>query len=220
MNIARRKFLQFAGAAATAPAFSHVATAQTYPVRPITMIVPLPAGGITDVAARVVAERMTKSLGQPIIIENVTGAGGSIGTGRGARARPDGYTIVFGVMSTHVLNGAIYSLQYDVLDDFAPILPLVANSFVLFARKTMPAKDLNELIAWLKANPNKASAGFGAAGPHIVTAFFQKQTGTQFTLVPYRGLAVQDLAAGQIDLLFSTPDQLPLVRPGGIKTYA
>ena len=157
MNLPRRKFLQFAGAAA-APAFSCIAWAQTYPTRPITMIVPIAAGGSTDVVARVLAERMRGSLGQPIIIENVSGADGSIGAGRAARARPDGYTIDLGFMGTHVLNGAFYSLPYDVLNDFAPISPLVTVPFVLFARKTMPAKDLNELIAWLKANPNKASA--------------------------------------------------------------
>jgi hypothetical protein len=125
------------------------------------MVVPFAAGGPTDAIARVIAEQMRSSLGQPVIIENVSGADGSIGTGRVARARPDGYTIELGLNSTHVLNGALYSLPYDVLNDFAPITPLVTLSGVLFARTTVPAKDLNELIAWLKANPNKASAGIG-----------------------------------------------------------
>src|SRR5262249_55982066 len=152
--------------------------------------------------------------GQPIIIENVSGADGSIGTGRVARARPNGCTIELGTIGTHMLNGALYSLPYDVLNDFAPISPLVTLPLVLYARKTMAAKDLNELIAWLKANPTKASAGVGAASFRVMTAFFQKETGTRFTLVPYRGGAqlIQDLMAGQIDLLPSTPDALPLVR--------
>jgi tripartite-type tricarboxylate transporter receptor subunit TctC len=159
MKLPRGKFLQFAGAAAVASTFSRVATAQTYPLRPITMIVPFPPGGPTDVIGRVLAERMRESLGQPIIVENVSGADGSIGIGRVARARPDGYTIDLGFLNGHVLNGAFYSLPYDVLNDFEPIVPLVATPWVLFARKTMPASDLNELIAWLKANPGKASVG-------------------------------------------------------------
>jgi len=221
MKLPRRTFLQFAGAAAVAPALSRVARAQTYPSRPITMIVPFPPGG-SDVVGRVIAERMRESLGQPIIIENVSGADGSIGTGRVARARPDGYTIDLGLVSTHVLNGAFYSLPYDVVSDFAPVAPLVTSPHFLFARKTMPAKDLNELIVWLKANPNKASAGIAATFYRLIAAFFQKQTGTQFTLVPYRGAApaIQDLLAGQIDLLMLTQDRLPMVRAGSIKAYA
>jgi tripartite-type tricarboxylate transporter receptor subunit TctC len=222
MDLPRRQFLQFAGAAA-APAFSRIAWAQTYPTHPITMIVPIAAGGNTDAAARVLAERMRGSLGQPIIIENVTGADGTIAAGRAARARPDGYTIDFGALGTHVLNGALYSLPYDVLNDFEPVSPLGGVPFVVFARKTMPAKDLPELIAWLKANPNKASAAIFSPGSHLVTSLFQKQTGTQFALVPYRGgaPATQDLVAGQIDLVLGgTPDQLPLVRVGSMKAYA
>src|SRR5215468_9873227 len=221
MKLPRRKFLQFASAAAAAPAFSRVAIAQTYPSRPIAMVVPFPAGGPADATARVLAEQMRSSLGQPVIIENVTGADGSIGTGRVARARPDGYTIELSGTSPHIMNGALYSLSYDVLNDFAPIAPLVALPYVLFARKTMPAKDLNEVIAWLKANPNKASAGIAASSLRLITALFQKETGTQFTLVPYRGVApaLQDLVGGQIDLLFSNLDALPLVRAGSIKAY-
>jgi tripartite-type tricarboxylate transporter receptor subunit TctC len=222
MKLPRRTFMQFAGAAATAQTFSRVAVAQAYPTRPITMIVPFAAGGPADVICRVLAERMRGSVGQPIIIENVGGADGSMGVGRAARARPDGYTIVYGVNDTHVLNGAFYSLPYDVLNDFAPISPLLAGADVLFARKAMTAKDLKELIAWLKANPNKASAGVVAVGYRLLAAFFQKETGTQFALVPYRGNApaMQDLLAGQIDLLFGTPDQLPLMRAGSITAYA
>src|ERR1700732_2054234 len=140
MKPARRKFLHLAACAVSLPAVSRIARAQTYPTRPITMIVPVAAGGITDVVGRVVADRMTKSIGQPIIVENVSGADGSIGVGRAARARPDGYTIDLGLISTHMMNGAVYSLQYDVLNDFAPISPLVTGRPVLFASKTMPAR--------------------------------------------------------------------------------
>jgi tripartite-type tricarboxylate transporter receptor subunit TctC len=138
---------------------------------------------------------MRASLGQPIIIENVGGAGGSIGTGRAARAKPDGYTIDLGFLSTHVLNSVFYSLPYDVLNDFDPISPLGTTAAIFCARKTMPAKDLRELIDWLRANPNKASAGIALASYHVLTAFFQKETATQFTFVPYRGIpiAMQDL---------------------------
>ncbi len=223
MKLLRRTFLQLAGAAAAVPTLSRGATAQIYPSRPITMIVPAPAGGPLDVIARVLAEPMRGSLGQPIIIENVSGADGSIGTGRAARARPDGYTIDLGFMGGNVLNGVFYSLSYDVLNDFAPISPLVTTPLVLFARKTMPAKDLKELIAWLKANPNnRASVGIASVERRLVAAFLQKETRTQFALVPYRGTApaMQDLVAGQIDLLIDTPIQLPLVRTGSIRAYA
>src|SRR5215470_8319493 len=130
MKLPRRKFLQFAGAAAVAPAFSCAATAQTYPSRPITMIVPFPAGGGTDVVARLLAERMKESLGQPIIIENVSGASGNIGVGRLARAKPDGYTIDLGHSSPHAFNAALFSLPYDVLNDFEPISPVVTIPLV------------------------------------------------------------------------------------------
>src|SRR5580704_16382631 len=150
MKIARRTFFQFAGAVFAAHTFTQLATAQTYPTHPITVIVPVSAGGLGDAIARVLGERMKRSLGQTVIIENVTGAGGSIGVGRVARARPDGYTIGLGATPTYALNGAFYSLQYDLLNDFAPISPLVTGPFVLLARKTMSANDLNELIAWLK----------------------------------------------------------------------
>jgi tripartite-type tricarboxylate transporter receptor subunit TctC len=222
MKIPRRTFLKLAGAAVAAPAFSRTVTAGTYPSRPISMIIPGAAGGPADAIARVLAEHMRGSLGQPIIIENVSGGEGIIGTGRAARARPDGYTIELGLSSTHVLNGALYSLPYDVLNDFAPVAPVSAGLPFLFSRKTMPAKDVNELIAWLKANPDKASAGFSISSYRLINLFFQKETGTQFALVPYRGIApaLQDLVAGQIDLLFNSPDALPLVRAGSIKAYA
>ena len=222
MKIRRRQFLQLTAGATALPAVSRVANAQTYPTRPITMIVSLAPGGMIDVVARVLAERMRGPLGQPIIIENVTGAEGSIGAGRAARARPDGYTIVLGFFGSHVVNGAYYSLPYDVINDFVPISLLVTFPLVLCARKTMPAQSLNELIAWLKANPNGATAGTFAAGQRLLSAFFRKETGTQFTFVPYRGeaAAMQDLIAGQIDLLFYSLDSVPLARSGSIKAYA
>jgi tripartite-type tricarboxylate transporter receptor subunit TctC len=222
MKLRRRQFLQLAAGAATLPAVSNRARAQSYPAHPITLIVPFAAGAAADVIGRIMSERMTRLLGQPVIVENVSGAEGSIGAGRAARARPDGYTIDLGGTGNHVLNGALYSLQYDVLNDFAPISPLATYSWLLFARKTIPTKDLKELIAWLKANPNKASAGIANVDGRLLTTFFQKDTGTRFALVPYRGgaPAFQDLVAGQIDLLFGLPFQLPLVRSGSIKAFA
>src|SRR5258707_13733937 len=151
------------------------AGAQTYPTRPITMIVPLAAGGPTDVVARLLAERMRGMLGQPVIIENVTGAEGSIGIGRAAHARPDGYTIALGTISTQVLNGALYSLPYDVLNDFTPVSPLGLVPWMITARKTIPASNLNELIVWLKANSGKTSAGIAKASGHLMTLVFQKE---------------------------------------------
>jgi tripartite-type tricarboxylate transporter receptor subunit TctC len=221
-ELVRRKFLHVAAGAVALPAISRSAEAQSYPTRPITLVVPRPACGPSDAIARVFAEQIRGPLGQPVIIENVSGAGGSIGTGQVARARPDGYTIELGNISSHALNGALYSLTYDILNDFSPIAPLSTTPNFLFARRTMPAKDLSELIVWLKANPNKAPAGIAATIYRLANAFLQKETGTRFTFVPYRGVApaIQDLVVGQIDLLFSTPDALPLVRAGSIKAYA
>jgi tripartite-type tricarboxylate transporter receptor subunit TctC len=219
MTLSRRIFLQSAWAAVVAPAFSRVLAAQAYPSRPVTLIVPLAPGGITDAVCRIVAERMRRSLGQPVIIENVTGADGTIGAGRAARAKPDGYTIFIDGPAS-VLSSAFYSLPYDPLNDFAPISPLTVTSLVLFARNVVPAKDLAELIAWLKANPDKASAGFGSLASHLLTLLFQKETATKLTLVPYRGApALQDLVAGRIDLLFYPTDGLSLARAASIKAY-
>jgi tripartite-type tricarboxylate transporter receptor subunit TctC len=165
MNLARRSFLQFAGAAASAfLAPGPAAAAQTWPVRPVTLIVPYPPGGPTDVLARVLAEQMRGVLGQPLIIENIAGAEGSIGVARAARAKADGYTIELGAMSTHILNAVFHPLPHDVLNDFAPILPLVTTPQVLFARNTIPAGNLKELIAWLKASPTAAVSRFPPGG--------------------------------------------------------
>src|SRR5215467_7592912 len=218
----RRQFLHLAAGAAALPAASRVAWAQAYPARPITMVIPAGAGNSLDAIGRVVAERMGRGLGQPIIIENVPGADGSIGVGRVARARPDGYTIEFGYPGANVLNGAFYSLSYDLLGDLTPIAPVAAVPAILYAKASLPAKDLKELIAWLKTNPNKASAGVITVGSRVFMALFQKETETRFTVVPYRSLApeLQDLVAGRIDFFFDTPVQLPHVRAGDIKAYA
>jgi tripartite-type tricarboxylate transporter receptor subunit TctC len=201
------------------------AQAQSFPSRPITMIVPLPAGSAFDVTARVLAERMQVSLGQPVIVENVTGAAGSVGTGRVARAAPDGYTLAFGGLITHVINGAVLKLPYDVLADFEPVAPIATTDLVVVARKAMPADDLKGLIAWLKANPDKATQGSGGPGSltHLAGIFFQKQTGTRFAIVPYRGAgaAITDLVAGHLDIMFDlAPNSLPHMRAGAIKSYA
>ena len=225
MKLPRRRFLHLAAGAVALPAVSRIARAQAYPTRPITMIVPFTAGGGIDVTGRVLADRMRRSLGQPVIVENVTGGDGNIATDRAVRARADGYTIEIGIISTHALNSAFYSLSYDVLNDFAPISPIVTFPGVYFGRKTLPAKDLPELIAWLKANPDKASlAVVGTGGlDQIVGAYFQQQTGTRFHFVPYRGggPAIQDLVAGHVDLRFDpVSGSLAQVRSGQLKAYA
>src|SRR6516162_4323036 len=150
MKLPRRKFLHLAASAAALPAVSHNAWAQTYPARPIVIIMPFPPGGGIDAIGRIVAEHMRALLGQPVVVETVAGANGSIGTGRVARAAPDGYTLVAGAWNTHVANGALYRLQYDVVKDFEPIALIASNPHLISARKTMPANDLKELIAWLK----------------------------------------------------------------------
>jgi tripartite-type tricarboxylate transporter receptor subunit TctC len=199
------------------------AQAQVYPARPITLVVPFPAGGSTDAVGRIVAERMRALLGQPVIIENVGGAGGSIGVGRVARATPDGYTLDIGQWDTHVANGATFSLAYDVVKDFEPVALLSSNPFLILAKKAMPADDLKGLIGWLKANPDKASQAIPTAGSHVAGILFQKETGTRFAFVPYRGggPAMQDLVAGQIDLMIiQAAVALAQVRAGAIKAYA
>jgi tripartite-type tricarboxylate transporter receptor subunit TctC len=223
MKLLRRKFLKLAAGAAALPAVSRIARAQAYPSRPITMIVPFPAGGANDVVARILAERMRLALGQRIVVEYVGGADGSIGVGRTARAPPDGYTICLGIDGSFVLNGAFYSLPYDLLNDFAPISAVATGPIVLLARTTMPAKGLIELVAWLKAHPGQASAGMNTLGFHLLAARFQKETETQFTIVPYRaaGAVVQDLVAGRIDLAFATmTTHLPIIRAGSERAYA
>ncbi len=201
------------------------ATAQVYPARPITMIVPASAGGPTDNIGRILAQRMQTSLGQNVIIENVSGASGTIGTTRVARAAPDGYTIGIGGWNHYVVNGAIYALPYDLLTDFEPVSLIAAGPQVIVAKKTIPANDLRELIAWLKANAGNVSFGTGGLGspPHVSGLSFQAITGTHFQFVPFRGAgpAMQNLVAGHIDLMFDQASAaLPHVRGGSIKAYA
>jgi tripartite-type tricarboxylate transporter receptor subunit TctC len=225
MKLPRRRFLRLAAGAAALPGVSRIARAQSYPSRPITLVVPFAAGGPTDTIARIMGQRMRQSLDQTVIIENVTGAAGSIGVGRVARASPDGYTVGIGHWSTHVVNGAIYQLAYDVLGDFEPISLVASNPQLIVAKKTFPPDDLKGLIAWLRANPDKASEGTAGAGSasHISGVYFQKATGTSFQFVPYRGTgpAMQDLVAGQIDIMFDqAANSLPQVRNGSVKVYA
>jgi tripartite-type tricarboxylate transporter receptor subunit TctC len=203
----------------------HQAGAQPYPSHPITMVVPFAAGAPVDTVGRVIADRMTTSLGQPIILENISGAAGSLGVARAVRAAPDGYTISLGNVSSHVLNGAIYRLEFDALRDFEPVALLASNPQLIISKVALPANDLRGLIAWLKANPDKASAGTAGAGgvSHLSGVFFEKRTGTRFQFVPYRGtnLAQQDLIGGQIDLLFDQAvSALANVKAGKIRAYA
>jgi tripartite-type tricarboxylate transporter receptor subunit TctC len=199
--------------------------AQPYPVRPITMIVPFPAGGATDTLARYLAEQMRPALGQPIIIENVGGAAGSIGVGRAVRSAPDGYTLSIGTSTTHMLTGGLYALSFDLLKDLEPVIYIGSEPLLIAARKNLPADDLRGLIAYLKANPDKVSvgiAGVGAAG-HLAGIAFQKETATSFQFVPYRGNApaMQDLLAGQIDFMMEPSSNFrSLVATDSIKPLA
>ncbi len=206
-------------------ATSSAAVAQTYPARPITMIVPFPPGGATDAIARILNDRLRAALGQPVIIENVGGAGGSIGVGRVVRAAPDGYTINLGQLGSHVMNGAALTLNYDLLKDLEPVSMIAANPQVIAARSRMPVNDLKELIAWLKANPDKASvATVGAGSPsHVSAVYFANATGTKLNLVPYRGggPAMQDLVANQVDLMIiQVAEAVAQAQAGRLKAFA
>jgi tripartite-type tricarboxylate transporter receptor subunit TctC len=203
----------------------HIARAQAYPTRSITVIVPFPAGGPLDTVARLLSERMRTTLGQPIIVENVAGANGSLGVSRAARAPADGYTLIAGTVTTHVLIGALYALQFDLTQDLEPVAQLGVEPLLIVGKKSMPANNLPELIAWLKANPDKASAGVAGVGAtgHVAGISFQKETGTRFQFVPYRGNGpgLQDLIAGQIELMIEPSSNfLSQVRAGSIKAYA
>jgi len=201
------------------------ATAQVYPTRPITIIVPYAAGGPTDVVARVLTERMRGALGQPVLIENVIGAGGATGLGRVVRTSPDGYTVGIGNWGTHVGLGAIYRLDFDLLKDFEPVALLPSNPMLVVTRKNVPATNLKELIGWLKSNQDKVSVGTSGVGggSHVAGVFFQNIIGARFQFVPYRGAgpAMNDLVAGQILLMVdSLPNSLQHVRAGAIRAYA
>jgi tripartite-type tricarboxylate transporter receptor subunit TctC len=200
-----------------------VVQAQSYPSRPITIISPFPPGGSTDVVARIMAERMRPFLGQSVVVENVGGAGGSIGVGRVARAAPDGYTIDLGQWDTHVGNGAVYALPYDLQKDFETIGLLTLNPQLLLARKTLPANNLQELVAWAKANLGNVTLANQTAAAQVAGILLQQVTDTKVMFVPYRGggPAMQDLVAGHIDLLvIQAAAGLPQVRAGTIKAFA
>src|SRR5262245_38627791 len=201
------------------------ATAQSFPSRPITIVVPFSAGGPSDAMARILAERMKVTLGETVLVENVTGAGGSIGVGRAAKSPPDGYTISFGHLGTHVANGAIYKLNYDLLADLDPVVLLPSNTMVLVSKNAVPAKTLKELLEWLRARPAPAAAGTAGSGSgaHIAGLYFENLTGIKLQYVPYRGTgpAMNDLVAGQIDLIIDQlSNSIQQVRAGNIRAYA
>jgi tripartite-type tricarboxylate transporter receptor subunit TctC len=199
--------------------------ADSFPSHPLTMVVPFSAGGPTDAMARILAERMRVTLGQNILIENVTGAAGSLGVGRVVRAAPDGYTISIGHLGTHVANGAIYKLGYDLVTDLAPVVLLPSNPMVIVSTNSVPAKTLPELLAWLKAKPTPPTAGTAGAGSgsHIAGLYFENVTGIKLQYVPYRGTApaLTDLVAGQIDIIVDqTSNSISQIRAGTIRAYA
>jgi tripartite-type tricarboxylate transporter receptor subunit TctC len=206
-------------------AFGAAARAETFPSHPITIVVPFSAGGPSDAMSRVLAERMKLTLGEALLVENVTGAGGSIGVGRVVRSPPDGYTISFGHLGTHVANGAIYKLGYDLVTDLEPVVLLPSNPMIVVSKNAVPAKSLGELLAWLKARPTPATAGTAGAGSgsHIAGLYFENVSGVKLQYVPYRGTApaMNDLVAGQIDLIIDqTSNSISQVRAGNIRAYA
>ena len=206
-------------------AFSGSAVAQNYPSRPITIVVPFAAGGPSDAMARILAERMKTTLGEALVIENVTGAGGSIGVGRAVRSPADGYTISFGHLGTHVANGAVYKLGYDLVADLEPVALLPSNPMIIVSKNAIPATSLKELLAWLKSKPAPATAGTAGAGSgsHIAGLYFENVSGIKLQYVPYRGTApaMNDLVAGQIDLIVDqTSNSIAQVRAGTIRAYA
>jgi tripartite-type tricarboxylate transporter receptor subunit TctC len=222
----RRTFLKLSVLAVAELAFQRVVRAQTYPERPITIVVPFPAGGPTDIIARIFGERVRQALGQSVIVENVAGAGATIGVTRVIRAAPDGYTLSAGNSTSHVGGPAIYPFPYDVLNDLEAVAFLSISPTMLIARKDFPANTVQELIVWLKGNPGRATGGTSGAGSsgQLASILFQSQTGTRFQIVPYRGAApaMQDLVAGQIDLRFAAEgsQSLPYLRDGQIKALA
>jgi len=206
-------------------AFGNAAIAQGFPSRAVTIIVPFSAGGPSDAMARILAERMKVTLGEQVLVENVTGAGGSVGVGRAVRSAPDGYTISFGHLGTHVANGAVYKLGYDLVADLEPVALLPSNPMIIVSKKAVPATSLKEFIAWLKAQPTPPTAGTAGAGSgsHIAGLYFENVAGIKLQYVPYRGTgpAMNDLVAGQIDLIVDqTSNSIGQVRAGNIRAYA
>jgi len=225
MKLARREFLYLMTGAAAAGSHSGSAFALDYPTRPITIVVPFAAGGATDILARLLADSMGKSLGQTVIVEDVTGAAGSIGVARVVRSAADGYILSVGTLTTHVLIGGLYKLDFDLLSDLTPIAELAYEPLLICIRNSLPAQNLQELIAWLKANPGKASVGIPGAGStgNLAGISFQKATGTTFQFVPYRGdgPAVQDMMAGQIDMMIEPSSNFTAqVQAGTIRAIA
>jgi tripartite-type tricarboxylate transporter receptor subunit TctC len=201
------------------------ARAQPYPSHPVTLIVPFPAGGPTDTLARILAERMRITLGQPVVIETVTGAGASLGVVRAARSGPDGYTLLLGNWTSNVGAGVMYPAAREAILEMRPVSMISATPLLIVGKTMLPPKDAKELVAWLKANPDKVSAATVGAGSaaHVCLFYFQQKTGTSFALVPYRGGApvMQDLVAGQIDLFCAEASQtLPFLRSGKVKAFA
>jgi tripartite-type tricarboxylate transporter receptor subunit TctC len=201
------------------------AAAQSFPSRIITIVVPLPPGGATDALARTLSDHMKGTLGQPVIVENVAGAGGTLAISRVARAPGDGYTLSFGNWATHVASTATYPVQYDILKDIEPVAKLADTPLWMVTKSALPVKDLKELIAWIKANQDKASAGIvgKGSGGHICGLTFQNATGTRYQFIPYKGgaPAMQDLVAGQIDFMCDmAANSLPQARAGNIKPMA
>jgi tripartite-type tricarboxylate transporter receptor subunit TctC len=200
-----------------------MSSAQTYPTRSVKLVVPFAAGGPTDAIARIIAQRMVPPLGQPVVVENVGGADGSLAVGRVVRSPPDGYTLSIGNIATHVLNGEYYTLDYNLLSDLEPIAPLVTAPALIVTNKSFPANDLKGLIAWLKDHPGAASAGVFATWNRVFGVHLQTSTGTEFQLVPYRGAgpAMLDLIGGHINIMFDQAgDALPHLRGGDIKALA
>lgn len=200
-------------------------TAQSYPARPITIVVPFSAGGPTDTLARIMSERMRKTLGQPVLVDNTTGAGGSIGVAKVVRAAPDGYMVSIGHWGTHVVNGAYYSLPFNLLTDFEPVAMIASNPQVIISKNAVPARNLKELMAWISANQGKVLMGTGGVGgaSHMGAIYFQNMIGAQFQYVPYRGgaPAMQALLGGEIDLYVTQVSNITAhVRAGRIRAYA
>jgi len=220
----RKLLLGFIGVCLVGSAGIASVVAQTFPSRPVTLIVPFPAGGITDIIARIVAEGMRANLGQPVVVENVAGAGGTIGVSRLARATPDGYTIGIGQWTSHVGGSVMYNLPFDMHRDLQPISVLTSGPLWIVGRKDLPANNVKELIAWLKANPKSTAATIGVgSGAHMCLIYFSNETGAPINAVPYRGAApaMQDLLAGTIDLFCPEAGQtLSQYRAGSIKAFA
>lgn len=208
------------GALAAATAF-----AQPYPARPITIVVPFSAGGPTDTLARLLGERMRKTLGQPILVDNTTGAGGTVGTAKVVRAAPDGHMVSIGHWGTHVVNGVYYSLPYSVIDDFAPVALIASNPQLIVSKVGVPANNLKELMGWITANQGKVLMGTGGIGgaSHIAAIYFQNAIGAKFQFINYRGgaPALQALLGGEIDLYVTQISNVASqIKAGKVKAYA